>query len=231
MNPLKQIVFTLLVIGLLLGKTYAQEAVTASEEIPDAEMGDAIFDDKALMEGYLERYANESSDILMAMIADDSLGSYKCAAAARVFAIQYANDTVGVQKANAIRILIRRLRLSDSPFVHVEIMNALIVLDRYAYFESMVPALIQKLDHYNTVVRDNAFDNLQNLVKDSNRTREARIVFNTLRKTLFLSRRRLENVTTVEPPLKQKLNLLRWSVKILGTQELKRLPTEVIRLL
>jgi len=191
----------------------------------------AIFDDHALLEGYTEKYDDESRDILLAMIADDSLGSYKCTAAVRVFNEKYANEVLSNEKANILKILIRRLNRSDSPFVQVEIMHTLIVLDRYQYFSSMVPALIQKMDHYNSVVSNMAYDDLVEITKDSLYTREARIVFDTLRKILFLSRNRLQNITTPDENLNHKLDLLRWSIRILGTQELKRLPSEVINLL
>jgi len=135
------------------------------------------------------------------------------------------------EKANILKILIRRLNRSDSPFVQVEIMHALIVLDRYQYFEAMVPALIQKMDHYNMVVSTLAYDDLTEITKNSLYPREARIVFNTLRKIFFLSRNRLQNISTPDLRLSQKLDLLRWSIRILGTQELKRLPNEVINLL
>ncbi len=191
----------------------------------------AIFDDEALLEGYTEKYGAESKDIILAMIGDDALGSYKCAAAVRVFKEQYANEILAKEKPNVARILLRRLNRSDSPFVQVEIMHTLVVLDRYQYFEPMVPALIQKMTHYNKVVSQIAYDDLQDIVKGSNRTREARIIFNTLRKILFLSRNHLADIQEPDDQLRQKLNLLRWSIKILGTQELKRLPSELIRLL
>jgi hypothetical protein len=191
----------------------------------------AIFDDKSLLEGYAQKYADEPKDILLAMIADDSLGSYKCTAAVRVFKEKYANEVLSNEKGNIIKILIRRLNRSDSPFVQVEIMHTLIVLDRYQYFESMVPALIQKMDHYNSVVSTMAYDDLLEITKDSLYPREARIVFDTLRKIFFLSRNRLQNITTPDENLQNKLDLLRWSIRILGTQELKRLPPEVINLL
>jgi len=191
----------------------------------------AIFDDKALLEGYAQKYADENKDILLAMIADDSLGAYKCTAAVRVFKEKYANQVLSNEKANIIRVLIRRLNRSDSPFVQVEIMHTLIVLDRYQYFEAMVPALIQKMDHYNPVVSTMAYDDLLEITKASLYPREARIVFETLRKILFLSRNRLQNITTPDVKLQQKIDLLRWAIRILGTQELKRLPSEVINLL
>ena len=190
-----------------------------------------IFDDRALLEGYTQKYAEESRDILLAMIADDSLGAYKCTAAVRVFKEKFANDVLSQEKPGIIKTLIRRLRGSDSPFVQVEIMHTLIVLDRFQYFESMTPALIQKMDHYNPVVSTMAYDDLLELTKDSLYPREARIVFETLRKILFLSRNRLQNITTPDRQLRQKIDLLRWSIRILGTQELKRLPSEVINLL
>lgn len=191
----------------------------------------AIFDDRALLEGYTQKYADETKDILLAMIADDSLGSYKCTAAVRVFKEKYANEVLSKEKANVIKVLIRRLNRSDSPFVQVEIMHTLIVLDRYQYFEAMVPALIQKMDHYNLVVSTMAYDDLLEITKDSLYPREARFVFDTLRKIFFLSRNRLKNITVPDGRLQQKLDLLRWSIRILGTQELKRLPPEVINLL
>ena len=202
------------------------------EDIDEADIASgAIFDDKALLAGYAQKYADETRDILLAMIADDSLGTYKCAAAVRVFKEKYANQVLSREKANIVRILIRRLNRSDSPFVQEEIMHTLVVLDRYQYFESMVPALILKMDHYNSVVSDMAYESVQTIVKDSLYPREARIVFETLRKILFLSRKRLGNITVPNKRLKQKLELLRWSIRILGTQELKRLPSEVINLL
>ena len=95
----------------------------------------------------------------------------------------------------------------------------------------MVSALILKMDHYNKVVSTVAFENLDVITKGSSRPREARVVFNTLRKILFLSRNRLQGVNAPDKRLSQKISLLRWSIKVLGTQELKRLPSEVIQLL
>jgi hypothetical protein len=202
------------------------------DDINEADIASgAIFDDKALLEGYTQKYADESRDILLAMIADDSLGAYKCTAAVRVFKEKYGNEVLSNEKANIIKVLIRRLNHSDSPFVQVEIMHTLIVLDRYQYFEGMVPPLIQKMDHYNTVVSTMAYEDLLAITKDSLYPREARIVFETLRKIFFLSRNRLQKITVPDERLQQKLDLLRWSIRILGTQELKRLPSEVINLL
>jgi hypothetical protein len=146
----------------------------------------AIFDDKALLEGYTQKYADETKDILLAMIADDSLGSYKCTAAVRVFKEKYANQVLSKEKANILKILIRRLNRSDSSFAQVEIMHTLVILDRYQYFDSMVPALILKMAHYNPVVSKMAYGDLLTITKDSFYPREARIVFKTLRKIFFL---------------------------------------------
>lgn len=192
---------------------------------------EAVFDDRALINGYTDKFADETKDVLLAVIADDSVGPYKCAAAVRVFKEKYGSEILSAEKSAVLRILLRRLNRTDSPFVQVEIFHALIVLDRYQYFESMIIALIQKLDHYNAVVREMAYDNIQDIIKDDDRPRDARIVFNTLRKVFFLSRHRLNDVNTPDEKLKQKLSVLRWAVKILGTQELRRLPSEVIRLL
>ncbi len=192
---------------------------------------EAIFDDRALINGYTDKFSEEGKDVLLAMIADDSIGPYKCAAAVRVFKQRYGGELLSTEKSRALKILLRRLNRTDSPFVQVEIFHSLVVLDHYQYFESMVPHLIQKLDHYNAVVRALAYDNIQDVIKDDDRTREARIVFNTLRKIFFLNRNRLNNIQEPDEKLKQKIFILRWAIKVLGTQELKRLPSEVIRLL
>ncbi len=226
---MKKIYFLILFLTIgFIHPLWAQD----EDDINEADIASgAIFDDKALLEGYTEKYEKEPKDILLAMIADDSLGAYKCTSAVRVFKEKYANEVLSKEKANVIRILIRRLNLSNSPFVQVEIMHTLVVLDRFQYFDSMVPALIQKMDHYNPVVSTMAYDDLLDITKDSLYPREARIVFECLRKIFFLSRNRIKNITTPDEKLKQKIDLLRWSIKILGTQELKRLPSEVINLL
>ncbi len=96
----------------------------------------------------------------------------------------------------------------------------------------MVPALITKLNHYNDAVNASSFFALESIIeKGNNRSREASIIFTTLRKVLFLSRKRLANIHEPDIKLAQKLKLLRWSIKILGTQQLKKLPKEVIDLL
>lgn len=193
--------------------------------------GDAVFDDLALINGYTDKFASESKETLLAMIADDSLGNYKCAAAIRVFKQKYGSELFKDEKPAIIRSILRRLNRTDSPFIQVEVMHVLIVLDRYQYFESMVPSLIQKLDHYNQVVSALAYDNLNEITKSSSRPREARVVFNTLRKIFFLSKKRLANVSVPDARLKRKLMILRWSMKVLGSQLLKSLPSEVINLL
>ena len=191
-----------------------------------------IFDDQKLLDGYTEKYREFPKETILEMIKDDTLSSYQMAAAIRVFKENFSEEVVSREKKIFEKFLLRRFSREDSPFVQVEIMHALCRMDRYRYFDSMVPALIQKLDHYNPTVSELAFNDLDDLTATSkNRTREARIVFETLRKVLFLSRKRLENVTDPGPKLAQKLKLLRWSIKILGTEELQRLPKEVINLM
>lgn len=208
--------------------SYAAE----NDPVEGMELGsDAIFDDRALINGYTEKYAEENQDVLFAMINDESLGAYKISAAIRVFKQKYAPDILKAEKPAIIKTLLRRLARTDSAFVQVEIMHTLVVIDRYQYFDSMVPALIQKMDHYNKVVSALAYDNLLEILKNSPHTREARIVFNTLRKIFFLTRRKLDPTQEPSEQLKGKLSILRWSVKILGTQELKNLPQEVISVL
>lgn len=191
-----------------------------------------MFDDKMLLDGYSQKYAKVSKEILLEMIKDDNLNSYKIAAAVRTFNNNFATELILREKRLAEKTLLRRLAETESPFVQVEIMFALCRMDRYRYFGSMVPQLIQKLNHYDSTVNELASNSLDSIIKEgSNRTREARIIFNTLRKVLFLTRGRLEKVTEPDAKLSRKLKLLRWSIKILGSQELKKLPKEVLNLL
>ena len=212
--------------------TSVQQIGDEDSEVFVDSQGYPIFDDKKLLEGYIRKYNNLSKEILLEMIKDDRLNQFKSAAAVRIFNKKYSNEVVSREKRVVEKVLWRRLKRTFSPYVQIEIMYALIKIDRYRYFHSMVPLLIQKLDHYNHIVNEISFDHLDDLTKNSNhRPREARIVFNTLRKVLFLSRKRLAEVTTPSEKLKRKLSLLRWSIKTLGNQELKRLPKEVISLL
>lgn len=205
-------------------------------EMPAEEAADlyeqAIFDDKLLIQGYTEKYYDEPLDILLAMIQDDVLNPLKMTAAIRVFRERYSEKVFNREKKVIERLLLRRYARSDSPFVQIEIMHTMIMMDRYKYFDSFIPHLVRKLDHYNSAVNDTAYDALDNIIKKgSNRSREARVMFNVLRKNLFLSRKRLAEVTEPGPRLSYKLQVLRWSIKILGIQELKRLPEEAVNLL
>lgn len=191
-----------------------------------------IFDDRLLLEGYQKKYQDTSKEILLAMIKDETLNPYQVAAVVRVFTEKFSAEVVSKEKKRVEKLLLRRLNRTDSPFVQVEVMYALCKLDRYRYFKSMAPALIQKLNHYNQTVNALAFEHIDALISDSpDRPREARRVFNTLRKMLFLSRKRLEKVEKPDGRLAKKLKLLRWSIKILGTQEIQKLPKEVLNLL
>ncbi len=221
-----RLVIPIIVVSLAMGA--AVPRICAQDGLLDQ----SIFDDQQLLDGYAQKYADLSKDIILEMIMDDTLNSYQIAAAVRVFKERYSGEVVSREKSRGERILVRRLKLTDSPFVEVEIMHTLCLMDRYRYFQSMVPALIQKLNHYNAAVNEVAFNSINDIVGLNNkRAREARIVFNTIRKMLFLSRNRLVNVTEPDEKLTRKLKLLRWSVKVLGRQELNRLPAEVINLL
>ena len=168
--------------------------------------GQSIFDDQQLLNGYAQKYADLSKDVILEMIMDDTLSSYQIAAAVRVFKEHYSGEVVSREKSRGEHILARRLKLTDSPFVEVEIMHTLCLIDRYRYFQPMVPALIQKLNHYNAAVNEIAFNSLNDIIGPNNkRAREARIVFNTIRKMLFLSRNRLINVTEPDENLARKL--------------------------
>ncbi len=210
-----------------LAGAFLHGAVTAAGQSEDA-----IFDDKMLLEGYADKYRSEPREILLAMIRDETLSPYKMAAAVRVFKENHSREIFNKDKREAERVLWQRLNRTDSVFVEVEIMHALCVMDRYKYFKHLVPDLINTLDHYNRTVNEMAYASILEIIESGhNRPREARIVFNTVRRILLLERRELKDIKEVDKRLQQKLDLIRWSVKILGTSELKHLPSEVLNLL
>ncbi len=191
-----------------------------------------VFDDAKILAGYSSEYADESKETIVGRINDDAINFYQIAAAINVFKQRFAATIVGREKARIEQDLIRRINRTNSAFIEVEIMHTLCLMDRYKYFDAMVPALILKLDHYNTTVNlmaETALDDI--IAKGKNSSRDARIVFNTLRNVLFLSRNTLRKTTKPDARLERKLKFLRWSIKILGAQELKRLPKECLRLL
>ena len=233
MNLTVRILMSLLILLGMLRPSYAQTASTAADTqaVLSAEI-DRIFDDKMLIEGYAVKLANSPKDVLLAMINDDSLNVYKKAAAIRIFRIHFAPQIVQRERVIIERVMLRQLERASSVFVQVELMHVLVLLDRYRYFDAMVPMLLQKLDHYDAAVNEMAYEALNDIIDNGNaRTREARIIFNTLRKTFFLTRKKLQDADPADPRIKNKLQILRWSVKVLGTDELKNLPKEVISLM
>ena len=73
-------------------------------------------------------------------------------------------------------------------FIDVEIMWTLCLMDRYKYFNTFMPKLIQKIDHYNDTINESAYTAINEIIESgNNRALEARVVFTTLRKILFLS--------------------------------------------
>ncbi len=229
----KIIIFSLFILNTT-PFAFSQEPIEELNVQPSADGSAAytIFDDKTLLEGYFQKYKSLEENVIVSMIKDDTLSPFKMAACIRVFREKFSQEVVAREKRILEKIILRRLNRADSAFVQVEIFHTLCLMDRYRYFESMVPLLIQKIDHYNSTVSDMAFGALNNIVETgNNRAREARIMFETLRKILFLSKNNLANVKEPGPRLTHKLKLLRWSIKTLGTQELKKLPKEVIGLL
>jgi hypothetical protein len=210
---------------LLSGRSLVQ-----AQEAPPS--SDILFDDKMLIDGYSQKYSNESKDVLLAMIEDDTLSPYQIAASVRVFRERYVKELFLREKAWAERVLWRSLNRTDSQYVKIEIMHTLCFLDRYKYFRLFIPTLINILDHYNKTVNEFAYNAIDSVIKAEDPKRyEAKIIFYNLRKNLILSRKKLRNLKEVNPRLQKKLDLIRWSLKILGTQELRKLPSEVIDLL
>lgn len=214
-------------------KEMALEEEEQSNEVAPPDLIDPrIFDQKVMIEGYAENFSKFSKEVIMEMIKDDKLEDTQMAAAVRAFNEEYVEEVVSREKAIMEKILLRRMARTNSPFVQLEIMYGLCKLDRYRYFVTMVPLLIQKLNHYNPSVNELAYQCLNKITKTSNsRVREARIIFVTLRKLLFLERRRLATVREPKPNLQHKLALVRWSIKVLGNDMLRKLPPEVINLL
>ena len=191
-----------------------------------------IFNDKLLIEGYAGRLSSTSKDVVLAMINEDELVPYRKAAAIRVFRTRFAAQTVTRERSIVEKLFLRQLEHASSVYVQVELMHSLVILDRYRYFDAMVPSLIQKMDHYDVTASEMAYTSIMDINESgSQRAREARIEFNTLRKMFFLTRKKLEGADSQEPRLKMKLDILRWSIKVLGTEELKNLPKEVISLM
>ncbi len=201
-----------------------------AQAVPDDNY--AIFNDKLLIEGYAAKLSSTSRDVILTMINDAVLASYRKAAAIRVFRTRFAAQTVTRERNIVEKLLLRQLEKSGSVYVQVELMHLLVLLDRYRYFDAMIPALIQKIDHYDATASEMAYESITDINESgTQRAREARIEFNTLRKVFFLMRKKLEGADSSQARLKMKLEILRWSIKVLGTDELKTLPKEVIGLM
>ncbi|NLE64346.1 MAG: hypothetical protein GX606_00280 [Elusimicrobia bacterium] len=216
------------------GNSSVTSAASAPSSAPLTEhmLDERIFDDRIMIRGYALKIATASKGFLLAMINDDAAPAYRKAAAVCVLRERFADQIVAKEKILVERFLLRQLERAASPFVQIEIMHTILILDRYRYFDTMVPAIIRKMDHYEKSVSEQAYQAVQSVNQaGNNRSREARIVFNTLRKMFFLTRKKLPHASPDDVQLKRKLELLRWSIKILGTQELERLPQEVINLL
>ncbi len=215
-------IFTLFLILIAPNKI-----VSAQEKV-----NSGVYDDAKILAGYIEEYLDESKETILGRINDDATNFYQISAAIHVFKDKFSKTIVGHDKILLEQALLRRISRSNSPFVEVEVLHTLCLLNRYKYFEAMVPALILKLDHYNPTVNEMAENAINNIIANgNNNTREARIIFSTLRKMFFLSRNTLKHTTEPDSRLERKLKILRWSIKVLGAQELKRLPKEILHLL
>jgi len=223
---LKRILFG---IFFLTGIVISAGAQTAAD-IPNDDY--PIFNDKLLIEGYAAKLASTSKEVILAMINDDTLVPYRKAAAIRVFRTVFVPQIVMHERNIVERVLLRQLERVKSVYVQVELMHSLVMLDRYRFFDAMIPVLIQKIDHYDAVASEMAYKSVVDINSTgSQRAREARVEFNTLRKMFFLTRKKLDGASVDDPKLKSKLDLLKWSIKVLGTEELKNLPKEVISLM
>jgi hypothetical protein len=229
-----------LILFFLMMPVQAQEpsgkdlAAASAVGVPlNASAGSAdIFDDKTLIQGYADKLADSPKDLLLAMINDDNLYAYKKTAAVRVFRGKFALQMVSTSRSLVEKMLLRQLELSSSVHLKIEIMHTMVIMDRFRYFDAMVPLLVQKMDHYDSYVDQLAYAAIEDITTTATpRAREARIVFTTLRKMFFLERKKIMAENPLTQKLRNKLQLLRWSIKVLGTEELKSLPPEVINLM
>jgi hypothetical protein len=191
-----------------------------------------IFNDQLLINGYAQKYEKQPLTVILAMIQDDTLDPIKTAAATLVLRDTYSDELFKRDKVIAEKALWRRLNRTDSVFVQVETMHTLCRLDRYQYFKPLVPALILKMEHYDQVVGEMAARAILDIIDHGKDTAwEARIIFHTQRKVFFLNRNKLTEAAQQNPVFKEKIKILRWTIKILGSEELKALPKELIPLL
>ena len=222
---LKRFVFLAFYCGMMIAPVAPVLA-----QVPDE--GYPLFDDQRMIEGYSAKLASASREMLLAMINDQALVAYRKAAAIMVFRARFAPLVVAAERGIVEKAFLRQLDLASSVFVQIELMHTLGVIDRYRYFDAMVPALILKIDHYDDVASVMAYKGVLDINASGNqRAREARIEFNTLRKIFFMSRKKLLAVDATDIRLRNKIDLLRSSIKVLGTDEIKNLPRELIGLM
>ncbi len=238
MRSLRPFLFALILFMLplasfaLADKDASQPLAKEKVSAASGNFDETIFDDKLLIEGYTAKINAAPRDVLLSLINDDSIPAYRKAAAVRVFRDRFAYQMVEKEKTITERFLLRELERAESVYVQIEIMHTLLVMDRYRYFDTMIPTLIQKMDHYEKYAAEIAYASIVHVNDLGNqRAREARIEFNTLRKIFFLTRRKLIDASDSDFRLRNKLELLRWAIKALGTEELKNLPKEVINLM
>ena len=79
--------FTFLTIWAILPiESIAQQSIKNGDALPHQDSYPetyTIFDDKMLLDGYAEKYAKLPKEILLEMIKDETLNSYRTAAAVR----------------------------------------------------------------------------------------------------------------------------------------------------
>lgn len=199
-----------------------------TEDLPP----EGYFNDQLMINGYAQKYEDRPLSVIFAMLRDDTLSPIKTAAATLVLREVYSDQLFKEDKILAEKILWRRLNRTESSFVQVEAMHTLCRLNRYQYFKPLVPALILKMEHYDPTVKEMAARAILDIIDHGKDTAwEARIVFQTQRKVFFLNRNKLAEAARQDPIFKEKIKILKWTIKILGSEELKALPKELIPLL
>jgi hypothetical protein len=206
--------------------------VNIVDDEQDALPPEELFNDQLLINGYAQRYAEQPLSVILAMIRDDTLRPIQTAAASMVLRDSYSDQLFRRDKILAEKALWRRLNRTDSALVQVEAMHTLCRLDRYQYFKPLVPALILKMEHYDQTVKKMAATAILDIIEHGKDTAwEARVIFQTQRKVFFLNRKKLNEAAEQDPVFKEKIKILKWTIKVLGSEELRALPKELIPLL
>ncbi|MDP2939066.1 MAG: hypothetical protein Q8O13_03145 [Candidatus Omnitrophota bacterium] len=171
-----------------------------------------VYEDKIALDVYNKAFLFETKDNLIAVIKDKEEDAFKRAAAINILREKFFTDLSPQEKIDVQEMLRKVFRRGGSSFIKIEIAYALCQLDRQKYFKDMAPFLIRRIDNENNVVSERAFDRIENILNDSDTSREeAKIVLGLLKKNFNPS----EDKESKEFDLryKEKMKLFVWASK------------------